>query len=162
MTGKYIMDHLIMIETSTCLNTTYKTVNDAEKYNGSLISKTDPKRYQLNMMEKDGSTLQTQVPAYRMSPWLIATYKVEWYQLAATRATVKWTNECWYNLRSSPTAVVHFFTMGINDLKSTMWEIVWLPATLTNARLLTDNDNERQGTQYKLTSVNKWAEVEHL
>ena len=28
--------------TSTCLNITYKTVNDAEKYNGSLISKTDP------------------------------------------------------------------------------------------------------------------------
>ena len=68
MTGKYIMDHLIMIETSTCLNITYKTINDVEKYNGSLISKTNPKRYQLNMMEKDGTTLQTQVPAYRMSP----------------------------------------------------------------------------------------------
>ena len=53
---------------STCLNITYKTVNDAGNCNGSLISKTDPKRYRLNMMDKDGTALQTQVSAYRMSP----------------------------------------------------------------------------------------------
>jgi len=29
-------------------------------------------------------------------------------------------------------------------------------------RLLIDNDNEIQGTQYNLTSANEWAEVEHL
>lgn len=30
--------------TSTCLNITYKTVNDVDRYNGSLISKTDPQK----------------------------------------------------------------------------------------------------------------------
>lgn len=112
--------------TSTCLKVTYKNVNDAERWSGSLISKTDPKKYQRNMMEQDGTTLQTQVLAYQMLSWMIATYKVKWYLIAATRETVKWTNECWYNLRSSPTTVVHFYNMGINDLKSTMWEIIWL------------------------------------
>jgi len=33
---------------------------------------------------------------------------------------------------------------------------------LTNVRLLIGNDNESQGTQYNLTSVNRWAEVEQL
>ena len=68
MTGKIHNGSSDHDRTSTCLNITYKTVNDAEKYNGSLISKIDPKRYQLNMMDKDGTALQTQVSAYRMSP----------------------------------------------------------------------------------------------
>jgi len=29
-------------------------------------------------------------------------------------------------------------------------------------RLLTNNDDESQGTEYNLTNVNKWTEVEHL
>ena len=33
---------------------------------------------------------------------------------------------------------------------------------LTNARSLTDNDDERQGAEYILPSVNKWFEVEPL
>ena len=39
----------------------------------------------------------------------------------------QWTEKCWCNPRSSPITTAQFYTLGINELKSTMWEIVGLP-----------------------------------
>ena len=78
----------------------------------------------------------------------------------------KWTEKCWCNLRSSPITMAQFYTMGINELKSIMWEIVWLPVNNVNRKQTWDNPPimimSVKVPQYNLTSANEWFEVEHL
>ncbi len=123
---KYTMDHLIMIKQvriwiSHIRRWSMKLKDEADHWFQKLIP--------IVQNEHDGIRwyyIATRMPAYRMSLWRTATYNMEWCQLAAIGATGKWTKECWCISRSSPTTVVHFYTMGINDLKSTMWGIIWL------------------------------------
>ena len=61
----------------------------------------------------------------------------------------KWTEKWWCNLRSSPITMAQFYTMGINELKSTIVRNRWITGQwcipLTNARQPTNNENEHQG-----------------
>ena len=62
---------------STCLNITHKkTINDAEGWSWSLMSKTDPNSTKWTWWNK-WYYIATRMPTYKMSLWRTITYKVD-------------------------------------------------------------------------------------